>query len=63
MADIGVVLRQQQTKLGDQLAKKTHFHPSQVEVAKKPLKHLTFQITFQKLIEISSLDNFLLLLI
>ena len=37
MADIGVVLRQQQTKLGDQLAKKTHFHPSQVEVGKNIL--------------------------
>ena len=32
MADIGVVLRQQQSKLSDQLAKKTHFNASEVEV-------------------------------
>lgn len=31
MADIGVVLRKQQTKLGDTLSKKTHFTPTEIE--------------------------------
>ncbi len=31
MADIGLILRKQQTKLGETLAKKSHFSSSEIE--------------------------------